>query len=73
VPIRVASTEATSNCMMFHTWSRSVVITLDNLRRRTQSPCATLDAFLVQARNFSADLWNIAVYLQDHAAINGAM
>jgi hypothetical protein len=43
--------------------SNSVVNTLDNLRRRAPSPDATVDALLVQARTFSADLSNIAVYL----------
>jgi hypothetical protein len=43
--------------------SDSVVNTLDNLRRRAPFPDATVDALLVQARTFSADLSNIAVYL----------
>jgi hypothetical protein len=43
--------------------SDSVVNTLDNLRRRSPSPTATVDALLMQARTFSADLSNIAVYL----------
>jgi hypothetical protein len=41
----------------------SVVITLDNLRRRAPSPGATVDVLLVQARTFTADLSNIAAYL----------
>jgi hypothetical protein len=53
--------------------SDSVVITLDNLRRRAPSPGATVDALLVQARTFTADLSNIAAYLQDHATVNGAI
>jgi hypothetical protein len=50
-----------------------VVITLDNLRRRAPSPDETVDALLVQARTFTADLSNIAAYLQDHATVNGAI
>jgi hypothetical protein len=53
--------------------SDSVVITLDNLRRRAPSPGATVDALLVQARTFTADLSNIAAYLQDHATVNRAI
>jgi hypothetical protein len=51
----------------------SVVISLDNLRRRALSPGATVDARLVQARTFTADLSNIAAYLQDHATVSGAI
>jgi hypothetical protein len=51
----------------------SVVITLDKLRSRAPSPGATVDAVLVQARSFSADMSDIAGYLQDHATVNGAM
>jgi hypothetical protein len=49
-----------------------VVITFDNLRRRAPTSGATVDA-LMQARIFSADLSNIAAYLQDHATVNGAI
>jgi hypothetical protein len=52
--------------------SDSVVITLDNLRRRAPSPGVTVDFLLVQART-SADLSNIAAFLQDHAIANGAI
>jgi hypothetical protein len=53
--------------------SDSVFIMLDNLRRRAPSPGATVDAVLVQARTFTADLSNIAAYLQDHETVNGAI
>jgi hypothetical protein len=53
--------------------SDSVVITLDDLRRRAPSPGATVYALLLQARTFPANLSNIAAYLQDHATVNGAI
>jgi hypothetical protein len=69
--ILVASVDAT---LLQLTGDRdSVVITLDNLRRHAPSPGATVDALLVQARKFTADLSNFAAYLQDHARVNGAI
>jgi hypothetical protein len=49
------------------------VTLLDNLRRRARSPGATVDALLVQARTFTADLSNITAYLQDHAPVSVAI
>jgi hypothetical protein len=68
--ILVASVDAT--LLRLTGDSDSVVITLDNLRRRAPSPGATVDALLVQARTFTADLSNIAADFQDHATVNGA-
>jgi hypothetical protein len=64
--ILVASVDAT--LLQLTGDSDSVVITLDNLRRRAPSPGATVDA-----RTFTADLSNIAAYLQDHATVDGAI
>jgi hypothetical protein len=69
--ILVASVDATLLQLTGH--HDSVVITLDNLRRRAPSHGATVDALFVQARKFTADLSNIAAYLQDHASVNGAI
>jgi hypothetical protein len=67
--ILVASVDAT--LLQLTGNSDSVVITLDNLRHRAPSPGATVDALLVQARTFTADLSNIAAYLQDHTMSTG--
>jgi hypothetical protein len=69
--ILVASVDAT--LLQLTGDSDSVVITLDNLWRRAPPPGATVDAVLVQARTFTADLSNISAYLQDHATVNGAI
>jgi hypothetical protein len=69
--ILVASVDAT--LLQLTGDSDSVVITLDNLPRRAPSPGATVDALLMQARTFTADLSNIAAYLQEHATVNGAI
>jgi hypothetical protein len=69
--ILVASVDAT--LLQLTGDSDSVVIALDNLRRRAPSPGATVDALLVQARTFTEDLSNTAAYLQDHATVNGAI
>jgi hypothetical protein len=69
--ILVASVDATLSQLTGD--SDSVVITLNNLRRRAPSPGATVDSLLVQARTFTTDMSNIAAFLQYQTIVNGAI